>query len=111
MINRIGALNEFYDCASLFQFGFCLVGCVFGGSFEHLAVSSLRQFLGFFQPETGQLTDNFDGIDFLRAGVFDNHIKFALFFHGLCTGSITSRNCASSHRDRRGSACNGASTR
>jgi hypothetical protein len=54
--------------------------------FHHGARSAFNQFLGFFEAEVGQSTDNLDDVNLVRADFFEDNIEFGLFFFFLFNG-------------------------
>src|SRR5688572_30111001 len=75
-------LRQLNHSASFFQFLLRLCGGVFTNTGKHFAASGFSHGLGFAQTEAGELANDLDDVDFLRASLLDDHIEFSLFFNG-----------------------------
>ena len=69
--------------AGFLKFGSGVIGDVFTNSFEDFGISGFGHIFGINQTEAGELADDFNYFDFLGTGIFDDYIKFGLFFYGF----------------------------
>ena len=79
-------LLELDGGTGLFQLLLCVVGSILAHAGQHLAARGLSERLGLAQAQAGQLADDLNGFDLLRAGILDDDVEFGLFFNGFGSG-------------------------
>jgi hypothetical protein len=71
-------LGQDYDSTGFFQFLLGIIGGIFADLSHDNTTGGLSHGLGFAKSKVGQLADGLDDFDLLRAGFFDDDIKFGL---------------------------------
>jgi hypothetical protein len=88
-------------CADRLELALGIVGSIFADGFQNFGAGGLGHFLGLFQAQAGQLADDFDDFNLLRAGFLDHHIELGLFFDRFSRCNRSRAGCRNCHRGSR----------
>lgn len=102
MIIGKARLNDFHFSTSFSQLGFQVFGFGFAYTFFYILGSTVNQFFGFFQAQTGQVFHHFHNVQFGSACALQNYVESSFFSSGCSATTFATSGyyyCSSSGLD------------